>query len=105
MSFPEQMMVANAYMQARLVSKNAECLSLVTDDVKLHSERDGNINGKSSFSKYLSTVHPQGKWQAPTVENGKVVIRGTVKICLIPVPVKAVFEFRGKQISGISIGR
>lgn len=82
-------------------------LALVSNDVKLLSSRDGEVNGKKQFSKYLSTVKPTGAWNRATwdFENQQAEIKGTVRVLFVNVNVVAHFGFhRNGKINSIYVG-
>lgn len=99
--------LAQRYMSARLAGRTEEILELVSDDVRLESSRDGKLEGREQFRKYLTRVKPVGTWKAATWnrEIGRAEILGSVKILLVNVGVVARMGFnKAGQINEIYVG-
>lgn len=103
----EQVELAQRYMSARLAGRTEEVLRLVSDDVRLESSRDGKVEGREQFRKYLTRVKPIGTWKAATWnrEIGKAEILGSVRIFLVNISVVARMGFnRAGKINEIYVG-
>jgi hypothetical protein len=129
----DKVALASQYIKARLAEENDTCLSLVSDDIVLVSQkyasppkthsahfdrfwflngwlwpsrRDGTHEGKEAFGKYLKAVKPTGKWQDPVEEGDQVVIKGSVTVMFIPWSVACFLEFNAdNKINKIEIKR
>lgn len=99
--------LAQRYMSARLAGRTEEVLKLVSDDVRLESSRDGKVEGREEFRKYLTKVKPTGIWRAATWNRtiGKAEILGSVRILMINVGVVARMGFnKAGKINEIYVG-
>lgn len=89
----DQVQIVKQYVASRFAKDTVKTLQLVSEDVELYSQRDGTFRGVHEMRKYLDETKIEGKWEAPAIEDGQVVVRGVVRIFYVPISVKSVFSF------------
>jgi len=99
----------NQYLRYRQSGDVEACVSLVSDQFSLVSQRDGSFQGKDGLRRYLRQIPYQGTWGQPYWSgvdrsfrvDGKVHLVG-----LIPVKVKILCNLNGQgQIESVWVGR
>lgn len=87
--------IVRKYVKARQEEDIETILSLVDDNVHFSSAKDGIFDGKPAFAKYLedSKTPPKSEWEDPVEEDGKIVLRGKVRVLLIWWTIITVFTF------------
>ena len=111
---PCQINVADEYMKARLAQHGPEmenqiehALSFLSQDAALKVTLPSTafpftpettvygVQGGKTIREYMSANPPAGKWNEASVEEGVVIIRGTVTKLFLSLHGKAVFTFSG----------
>lgn len=94
------------YIDARKKGNLEECLSVIADDIDFNSQRDGKYVGKTNFERYLKKTKFEGTWGRPEKTNDGFVVKGKVKILLIPISVRIDFRFNDRnEINYARIGK
>lgn len=93
LSADKKIELTKQYYDARLEGNIEKCLTFVSDDIYLDSERNGKFRGKIEFEKYLKDHPFEGTWGQPYMESLHVRIDGKVKMFFISVGVKFIVYF------------
>jgi hypothetical protein len=103
--------LVKSYMQLRIDGKINNLLDLLTDNIVLVSERDGEFIGKQKVKAYLEKTKPSGTWAEPRLslsqpEGVTIVVPGQVTFLFMTFDVIASFSVvQGLKISKIEIKR
>ena len=96
------------YLQYRQQGDIEACLGLMSENVVLVSEKDGQFQGKKELRKYLEKNPFQGKWSQPYMSPTDNMFRvdGTVKILFMSIKVRISVKLNSSgEIEYVYVGR
>eukprot|EP01064_Diplonema_japonicum_P013038 TRINITY_DN2040_c0_g2_i2.p2 TRINITY_DN2040_c0_g2~~TRINITY_DN2040_c0_g2_i2.p2 ORF type:complete len:105 (+),score=39.15 TRINITY_DN2040_c0_g2_i2:64-378(+) len=72
--------IALNFLDLRVKKEYDELIKLIDENFALDHFRDGKINGRDEYRKYLDANEPPpGTWEEPIVEGNVVKITGQIK--------------------------
>lgn len=103
-----QLETLSRYMGYRKQNQVEKCLSMMSSEIILVSQRDGTFRGHRELSQYLTNNPYQGTWGQPywSETDASIRVDGVVTIFFFPVSVKILVKLnQSNLIEHIYIGK
>jgi len=103
-----QLEALKQYLAYRKQNQVEECLSMMSPEIVLVSQRDGTFRGHSELKQYLTNNPYQGTWDQPywSETDDSIRVDGVVTIFFFDVSVKILIKLdQSNLIEHIYIGK